>query len=73
MLNEDKLKFNISRKAARIEKYEKGIDVLRNSDNPHDPFTKGRIDYLSSLIEDDKEAISNWQRLLDSLPVEPTR
>lgn len=70
LLNEDQLKFNIDRKKARIEKYRKGINVLRSSGNPTCAFTQGRINYLAELIEDDEEAISNWQRLLEALPVE---
>jgi hypothetical protein len=69
LLNEDQLKFNIGRKRARIATHEKEIDVLRSSSNSSHPLTVQRIICLAELIEDDEEAISNWQRLLDALPV----
>jgi hypothetical protein len=56
-----------------IKKYRKGIDVLRSSDDFSNPFTQGRIAHLQKIIGSYEEEISTWQKILDTIPVEPTR
>jgi hypothetical protein len=67
LYNADQLKENISQKRDKISEYQKGIDVLRSSDKPLNPFVQGRIFRLESLIQDYQEAISTWETLLHSL------
>lgn len=72
-LTEEWLKEKISDNGAKIRKYSKGIDVLRNSDDFSNPFTQGRISHLQKIIKGYEEEISTWQKILDTLSVESTR
>jgi hypothetical protein len=70
LYNTEQLRDNILQKKNKITEYQKGIDVLRSSDKPLDPFVQGRILLLESLIQDYQEAISTWETLLHSLAEE---
>lgn len=60
----EQLKSNINEKLGKINEYETGLIVLRNSQTPNDPFIIGRIERLEGLVADYKQSIEYWRLLL---------
>ena len=70
LLTRKQLDDNILEKEGKIREYENGLDVLRGSSMPDDPFVIRQKKFYESSIEDYKEAISTWKAFLEALPVD---